>query len=208
MIEITTAPAQRPIELDLVKEHLRILESDDDNLLQHYIDAATDIFESLTKQALINRVVKQTFDKFPRERYFLLETGPAATTITSIKYWDELSVLRTVASSVYELAAGMPGVVSLKLGQSWPTDLNQDRHKCVEVVYTAGRGTSEADIPADIKQALSSIVGDLYVNREDTVIQPGATILNVGWHSKALMHKYRLNHYEHPSQQKGSVHGS
>lgn len=66
----------------------------------------------------------------------------------------------------------------------------------VVVTYVVGYGASDSNVPADIKQALSLLIGDLYRNREDSVVSSGVSRVDVNWPSVRLAKKYRTFYYQ------------
>lgn len=206
-IFVTTKPVLPAIDLALVKEHLRIIGSDDDLTLALYRDAAIEIFENNANLALITQTLKQVIDCFPcGESFFLLERYPIIT-LTHIKYYDTDNVLQTWGSTNYILESnGIPPKLSLASGKSWPSDIHPTRNNAVEITYQAGYGATDTSVPNDVKLALSLIIGDFFANREDSVVQPGIGIINTFWNSKVLLRRYKPYYFEHVSQQRGGIH--
>lgn len=204
-IVVTSPPdyaTNKPIALNLLKQHLSMLstETDWDDILNMYMVAAVAEFETRTKRALLTQTVKQVFDCFPCERYFLLERAPYIGSI-SIQYYNELDVLTTLPTTVYRVVpyATAP-IIELKTDQEWATDIHPDRYDAVEVSYQCGYGTNDSSVPVDIKRLLSSMIGDMFVNREDTVVQPGIGSAVVSRNSLDAMMKHYTGYYEHKSQ--------
>ena len=206
-IQKTPVNSNKAIPLALVKEHLRVIGDDEDSTLNLYIDTATEIFEEFAKTSLINKTIVQRFDQFPCEDYFLLEMGRPLVTFTSIQYYNKSNVLTTLDSSKYIVSAhNVPPTISLIPNQSsWVTDLHESRLQAVEVRYTSGFGTTYGDVPSDIKNILLLLIGDLYANKEDTVIMSGIGSLTVSWHATKLMQKYKSYYYEHRSQSRKCI---
>lgn len=200
MITITTPPAQKAMSLSLLKEHLRIIGNDEDATLSFYLDAAILTFENFAGSCLITQTVKQVFDQFPCEDYFLLERGRPIISVSSVKYYDLDNTLTTFSTDNYLVTdSTVPPSICLKPGKTWP-ELHRTRLGAVEVTYTAGYGTTEASVPMDVKLALSLMVGDFYQNREDSVTQPGVVMLRSNWHSMKFIQKYKSYFSQHPSQ--------
>lgn len=198
-IKVITPPAVNAISLSLVKEHLRILGADDDTALEGlYIPSAIANFEAITGRALITQTVEETFDQFPAcSSYFLLERGSPLQSVTHVKYWASDDTLKTFdAASYFVSTSTLPGTICLKTGYSWPSDIHPTRLGAVVVTYVVGYGASDSNVPADIKQALSLLIGDLYRNREDSVVSSGVSRVDVNWPSVRLAKKYRTFYYQ------------
>lgn len=67
-LQVQTPPAQEPVTLDLVKQHLRVTTSADDTLLPLYIQGARVTVESESGRSLVNKVYRQSHDRFPGVR--------------------------------------------------------------------------------------------------------------------------------------------
>lgn len=199
-IQIINSSHVLPVSVELVKKHLRILDFDEDETLQNlYIPTAAQIFTSRTHRQLITATVEQVFDSFPSENYFLLERYYLQS-FDKIEYLDADFTWQELDSDEYFISETMPSSVIIKSGE-WPKDIHPSARGCVKVTYDAGFGDYDDSIPFDVKQALSMIVGDLYLHREDTIVYSGQT-LNPSWRSTVLMDRYKINYYQHPSQER------
>lgn len=200
-VHIATAPAALAVDLELVKLHLNLFEDYQDPLLEQlYIPSAIWNFEQTTGLALIEQDILQTFDQFPCENYFLLERVSPGISDLVVKYYDEDNTLTTFAASNYIFAdKAFPPSVCLGAGKAWPSDIHTSRLSAVEVTYTAGYENSAA-VPADIKQAICLIVGDLFTFREDSIAVPGVLVANPTWPSMKHALRWKTQFFEHPSQ--------
>ena len=201
MITVTTPPAQLAISLDTVKAHLLLLETDLDVLLQNlYIPAATREVEAQIRRALITQTVEQTFDCFPSEGYFLLERCPLVS-FTKLEYFDRDETWQELDSDDYQIMTGtLPPIVRIKDTKRWPVDAHRTARGGVKATYVVGYGATHTSVPVAIQQAISMMVGDMVVHREDTMALTGLKTANPGWHSKVLLDPYRVNYFEHASQ--------
>ena len=64
-IQVQTPPAQEPVDLLTLKNHLRVTISSDDALLALYLQAAREIVESDSGRSLVNKLYRQSHDRFP-----------------------------------------------------------------------------------------------------------------------------------------------
>lgn len=206
-IRVTTPPnydANKPIAASLLKSHVSIdsAETDYDAILNLYLLAAVEVFETTTKRAILTQTVKQTFDRFPNESFFLLERAPYIGNV-SIQYFSDDDEWVTLSDSVYRVSADSEvPIVQLNTNQTWPTDIHPSALEAVAVSYQCGYGASDTSVPKGIQHILASIVGDMYLNREETVIMPGAAAVELSHASKTAMKRYMLNYYELKSQRR------
>lgn len=64
-IRVQTPPAQEPITLDALKQHLYVTITNDDDLLTTYLQMARELVESESGRSLVNKVYRQSHDRFP-----------------------------------------------------------------------------------------------------------------------------------------------
>lgn len=74
-IVVETAPAAEPISLATVKTHLRVSISNDDALITLYLQSAREIVESESGRSLVNKVYRQSHDRFPHHDEWQLGSG-------------------------------------------------------------------------------------------------------------------------------------
>jgi uncharacterized phiE125 gp8 family phage protein len=156
-VVVTTAPVHG-VSLTTVKAHLRVEGTDDDALIQVYLDAACAHIDGPV--GWLDRAVwPQTMELRQNDFSGLssLPYGPA-TSIVSIKYLDADGAEQTVDSGDYALANS--GAVELAYNASWP-NIRGDVEG-VRVRYVAGY----AALPPAILSAVLLMIGDLYQNRE------------------------------------------
>lgn len=203
-ITIQTHPVNPAITTDLVKSHLNIIDNNDHDALFEmlYIPDVVDVFIKTTKQALIYTVVKQIFDCFPTEDYFLLERHPVALPIQSFKYRNTENQLVDVDATSYFVCETFPYTIQLESNRNWPVDIHPTRRGSVEITYKCGYGETCESIPAGIKQCLSMMLGDRFLHREDGMAVPGIVIVSPFWTSNRLMERFKTNFFEHRSQQR------
>lgn len=160
-LSVTTKRSVLPVQLDQVKDHLRIGIDDDDVLFKGYIEAATDFIETKCNITLVSTTHTLTCDGWPSD-YIELTRGPV-TSVTSVKYYTG-DVLTTFSSSSYRTDTSLRNAqLRLVDSASWPS--HDTRHDAVEVVYVAG-ATNEATVDARAKLIIKWLVGHWYENRE------------------------------------------
>jgi len=186
-IVIITAPAALAVSVADMKTYLRIDTSDDDQLIEDFIVAATSSVREYVKRALITETLEMTMDGFScgeeddrllamgagihtgSKNYFLGNPDnielmfPPIQSITSIKTFDVANTESTFSSGSYQ-ADEQGGRIYLNQGVVWPANLR--RYEAVKIRYVAGYGNASTDIPAPITMAIKMHVARMYECRE------------------------------------------
>ena len=162
-----TGPAEEPVSLDEAKAHLKVEYDSEDFLIASQIAAARLWAEKFTNRAFITQTWRMRFPVFPGALPINLYPSPLQS-IVSLIYIDNSGVEQTWGSGNYVLHAdGSPGGISLSYGGAWPSVRSQ--YDAITITYIVGYGTA-AQVPDDIKAAILLRVGDLFANREATII--------------------------------------
>ena len=145
-----------------LKEHLRIDDSDEDDLIEDYRDTAERLVENELSISLQSQTLILRLDRFPAWEIPL--PMPPLISITSIAYTDVNGDSQTVTASEYTAdATSTPGNVHPAFGESWPSTRNIPN--AVVITYIAGFANAAA-VPPAIRSAIMLIGGELYENRE------------------------------------------
>jgi uncharacterized phiE125 gp8 family phage protein len=170
---LKTAPAEEPLDVEEVRNHLRITDTAEDSLLDGLLLAARQQAEMHTRRALITQTWQLLLDGWPCGDRIELPKPPLQS-VTSIGYVDRDGVARTLDPTVYDLELAdappilypfqLPGSVVLAYGRSWPTVTLRSAAP-ITVEFTSGYGEADA-VPTAIKQAMLLLVGLWYENRE------------------------------------------
>lgn len=176
------------VDLSLVKKHCRVDFTDDDDLINAYIDAGVLWVENTTDRTIFPRAHKWVLSGFPdgRVKTFQLPRG-LTQSVASVKYTSG-GVLTTLDPADYQtdLSFDSGGVLYPTYGLSWPTT-DEDALTPVEINFTAGY----TDVPqplmsaiwlsisdaydmrgaSDLSQSLASEVGERFMAREALVSQ-------------------------------------
>lgn len=210
--EIVTAPAGLPVDVALLKSHLRITDSNSDAYLTNLLAVAVDIAERYISRAMITRTVRQWLDFFPgyynaneyadgvfeQPAWPFTDTlrgfelvGTPFRTVSSFKTYDDADVSTTVDPSVYMVDAvdlDAPSRIILRRGQSWPVGLRVAR--AISIEGTVGYGATGSDVPASLRHAVLLIGAALWSNRGDS-IDKGQDVLDLG-NIRATLDPYRV----------------
>lgn len=154
------APSEKPVDLATVKAHLYVDSTDDDALLDGYLTAVVALIDgpSGISYCCCSQKWRLSLDAFPACVKLPVEPVADDADIT-ISYID-----RTGADAVLEAAdcrlSG--GVIEPTFGKRFPSTLAVRGAVTIEFVA----GTSAANVPGDIKQAILQVIADWYRNRE------------------------------------------
>lgn len=163
---MVTAPAQEPLTLAEVKEHLQYTAADQDAYITRLISFARDYCEGHTKRAIASQTREATYDYFPDT----IKLRPNVTSVTSVTYLDADGVSRVLSPLDYLLdnAAGSSAHWCLLMpGKAWPAT-QSGRANAVVVRYVAGYA-SQQDIPMALKQWMLLQIGNMFANRESVI---------------------------------------
>lgn len=166
--QITTAATDSPLTLAYVKEHVKIDYTDEDTVLQGYLDAAIEYAEKYTERGIMTQTVTQVYDDWPAAVGCNIELALAPLQdVTNVKYYDSDNAQQILATTVWDhTVRSTPALVYLKPEQSWPSVA--DRPEAVEVVYTVGYADADS-VPKLIKQAICLLFAGFETKREDSI---------------------------------------
>lgn len=187
---VTEAPASALFAAADLRDHVRA-DSSDDTLLEAYIDAAVGQVEAYTGSKLLTQTVTFTrpdLDQAPMP----LPIGPVQS--ITFQYLDASGVAQPLDSAVYALPGLGSRRASLALlsgvGKWWPAIL--DHPAAIMATAVVGYGDSAATVPAAIKQAVRLLVGDYYMQREDTIAERSVTPATMPNGVAALLANFRI----------------
>ena len=184
-VKVITPPVASPISLEDMKKYLRVDDAADDDLIQSFIDAATESMKQYLKRSLITETLEFSMDGFgvsdSASDHKLDRLGPGVHTtsypdvlgrgnevdipflpiqsVTTVKTFNRSNTVSTFDSAKYELDEE-GGRIYLNEGEIWPTDLRA--REAVKIQYVSGYGNAGDDIPATIIQAIKAHVAAMY----------------------------------------------
>lgn len=174
----TVAPAAL-VSLEEAKRHLNVAlgNTDDDDLIVALIASATshlDGYAGILGRAIVTQTWRQSFCGFGG--HFRLAIAPVAS-ISSVKYFDTSNIEQTIADTVYTVHVDAIGpFVTLEPDQVWPSAYH--RSDAVTIEYVAGQAA--ADVPPQIKTAITMLVAQWYETREATVADGAPVSMPLG----------------------------
>lgn len=198
-LNLVTAPAGEPISLDEAKRHLRVSFDDDNDLIQSHLESARERVEIETGRQLMTATWELWLDTAPGlqnswdsaaatlwgvnqawmnwgpwlDRVYIDVPRPPLASVVSITYVDTSGLTQTWDPTLYQVSkpAGSTcrrGKIRPAYGASWP--VTRDQMDAIVVRFTAGYGLTNASVPQPLRRAILMIAGDLYENREATVV--------------------------------------
>lgn len=182
--KVITPPAAEPITLEEAKEHLRVVEDDEDALIERLIAAARGMLEQRTNR----RLMLQTIEFSPPGwGAFVVPTAPFVA-LGEVTYTDASGAPQVLDPSVLFVDTYVePAAAVLAWGQSWPTVAPGTRPTIRAVV-----GYPSADaVPAELKAWMLLAITALYDNRAAVVAGVSVTTLSEDF-MHMLWHPYMV----------------
>ena len=169
-------PSTKVVSYADIKSQLRIDSNDEQNLLEAYIDAATDMAENYCNRHFITHQYKLYFNEqiqtasliFPNCTLVDVDAvvGPPAVAAKKPINWVDENGAAQNSDKAYIDAFSNPSLVYLS--SDFPgTTLKDNAANTFYFWFNTGYGTNSADVPEAIKQAIKLIVADMYYFRED-----------------------------------------
>lgn len=181
-------PPEPVISLEDAKAHLRVVHADEDDLILAYVAAATGHIDGpygWLGRAIGVQTLEMRLPAFGTCGWIALPYRPAIE-IVSVKYVDEAGDSVTLDGSQYDLSGGM-------LRPAWPSSFPTAAWRgaageTVQIQWKAGH----AELPPAIRAAILLMVGDLYANRETTVVGTGAASIPMSTTVENLLSPFRV----------------
>jgi len=164
---LLAGPAEEPVSLAQAKAFLRLDDTAEDGLVQSLIGAARLHVEAVTGKALLAQGWRLVLDCWPKSRIVALPVAPFIS-LTAITAYDGAGDPHAVPLAQFLEAPDrlmLPGAVA-----GMPLLREQGG---IEIDYVAGFGADPDDVPADLKQAMLTLIGYWFEHR-DAVIAAGA----------------------------------
>ena len=163
-LSLVTAATVWPVTTDEVNEQLRIDSSDDAQLINRLIAAATSYVDGLG--VLGGAMVSQTWRQVVQNpgSKVDLRMHPVQS-LSAVKYYDTSGAPQTDTVENYQLIGGDNwAYVEPKTGNAWPTAY--DRPDAIQIEFVAGYGAAATDVPDGIRHALMMLIAHWYEHRE------------------------------------------
>ncbi|WP_068115241.1 head-tail connector protein [Tropicimonas marinistellae] len=177
-----TPPATRPVSLEEFKEHVRVDHSDDDTIMQAYLDAAVsklDGHAGILGRCLINQEWKVSRTAWAS----MIRLPFPDVSEVAVTYDDPDGVEQTVASGLYEVIEADLGSMIWFGPDFTEPSLADDVAEPVTVTFTAGYGDDADDVPWALRVAVMQLAATWYCQRESVgegTVVPLATEALIG----------------------------
>lgn len=156
-----------PVTLAEVQQHLRLgtLDATEQAEIEIMITSATELAEAFCNRSWRSGTSSALFDSFPANDTTPLVINADIQTISGVGYYDTDHSAATFASFRFVNSSGRSKIYP-SFGSEWPSDSNE-MPASITVSYTTG---DEASVPSSVKSAVLLMVGDLYENRENSIV--------------------------------------
>lgn len=166
------------VSLDLMKQHLRVENSEEDTLIKAYMDSAAQYIESVS-----GRVFTYS-NSTPQARVFVDANEREAfvrrinnLSLVTASYKDKDGVKHVLPEDNYALMTDTyPAVIRIK---KEPSDLMKEDPEGAYMFLLSG-GEAASDAPAQFKMAMFLLVSHYYTNREAEYVGGISTELKEG----------------------------
>tara|TARA_R100000773_G_C4221020_1_gene119848 strand:+ start:1005 stop:1661 length:657 start_codon:yes stop_codon:yes gene_type:complete len=181
-LTIATEPTVEPVQLQEVKDYLKIEDSVDERLLRPFIQTARRFAEEHLRRTLMQTTYNLFLDSIDEMETPLTEgftTGPymnfykdhialpksPVSSVTSVSTFSDDDTETTFAASKYFLDnVREPARIVLRTGETFPSALRVAN--AIKVVYVAGYSSAYA-IPEPIRLGILQLIAYLYEHRGD-----------------------------------------
>ncbi len=188
-----------PLDLALVRKHLRFAATSEDALLQGWIAAARTQFEEQTGRQAIDAIYEYALDEAPCARCIELPRPPMAGDV-SILYTDANGDEQTMDTALYEVLPSFVsssaidpycdrGRVELVSGASWPTTDGSPRS--IRIRRTCGYGETATVMPPMVQTALYFLVAHFHKFRAE--VFEGNDLQKVPLSAEALFYPFKVS---------------
>ena len=168
---MTSGPPLEPVSLAEAKAHLRVDGTAEDALIQSLVITSRLHIEAALGLALITQGWSYCLDRWPKSGRIQLPIRPVST-VSQIRIWNAEGGSENLSPQHFLLDGhGVPP----RLVATESSVLREPGRVLngIEIVFTAGFGSTPEAVPATIRHALLLLVAHWYENREPIEIGAG-----------------------------------
>jgi uncharacterized phiE125 gp8 family phage protein len=163
---LITQPILEPLDLEEVKKAIQFTSDTDDTLIDTWISASRQRFETQTGRQILTATWELWLDRFPCGGIEL--TKAPLQSVTSVKYIDTDGTLQTMDAADYAVKTPQGpqcdrGWIEPAFGETWPS--TRDESGAVRIRYSAGYGSAQGDVPELVRSALYLLLSDFWCSR-------------------------------------------
>lgn len=165
ILRLTEAATVFAVDLDEVKNHLRVDFNDDDDDLTSMIEAASDLIEAEANIALGEQSWELVLREFPPAGESIRIPRPPLASVESVKYRSPTDgALVELDDAEYLVIKGRRnGLIEPAFGKTWPSSYCSEEGVIIE--FTCG-AVDAANIRPMVGKAIKNIVATWYRTRE------------------------------------------
>jgi uncharacterized phiE125 gp8 family phage protein len=165
----TVVEEPQPIDMAVVKQHLKRFDNSDDTYIYGLMIAAMESAEVATHRQIISAEWELILDRFPTGLEPIKLPRPPWRATNYVKYYDTSGVLTTWDSANYETAGFKePAEITPAYGKVWPPA--RVKPGAVVVGFANGYGDGFASVPTLLKHGMLMLIGHWYMYRETVVV--------------------------------------
>lgn len=199
-LRLIIPPVTEPVAIDILRQHVRLMEDYDDALLSLYQQAAVENIEAETQRCLMPQTWELRLDRWPDSRdhcagSIMIPHAPLIA-VDSVVVVHEDGTAQTISPASYAIDAPygpICGRARISPGSGgWP-DVSGAVHAPIRITYRAGYSGGNP-LPAALQAAVLLAVGSLYENREAEAEKSGsgARVLAGNPAYQRLLQPYRI----------------
>ncbi len=161
--KVTVPPANKPVDLALVKSYLKITDTSQDSIINLAIDLCTEVAECITKRHFITRESITFRNDFTD--VFIIRRSPLLSVVKIERLVDGVFTLvdATLFSNTLETDYSK---IFLLPDKCWPQD-NDLVPQNIKITFKTGFGPDPVDVPSKIQGALLQHIANFFENRGD-----------------------------------------
>lgn len=175
-------PGTSPLLLEDFKLHAKIDGTDEDTLVQSYIDAATNQAQLYTRRTLLTGSYIGLIDRIPGQIQF--DITPVDIDSIVVKYYDSDNEIQTLAPSEYVIKDyGNDEYLVIEFNGTMPSTYN--RYDAVQIEFDAGY----EECPEPILQAIRMQASAYYENRQSEIVGSATHLIENGFYQTLFPYK-------------------
>lgn len=158
VLRLVTPPTDRAVKLEEARRHLRVEDTDSDDLIAMYVEAAE---QSL---AYVGRALKPAtyaLDLYGHVSRYIDLPMPPLRAVTGITAPDATGAMATVDTANYTVTTTSQGRGTILMAYGWPFPPYSPGYVAATVTFTAGYDV----VPSALRAAILLIAGTLFENR-------------------------------------------
>jgi uncharacterized phiE125 gp8 family phage protein len=161
--EVITQPLIEPVTVDEVKTFARIDTTEEDTLIEKFIETVRRSTESYLGRALIQQVIRIIMDFWPGN-VVKLPRPPLISVNKVVTLDEEGGETLYSADNYYLMTTATPGKLVIKRGVTSPINTTRDYGGFL-IESKHGYGTVPSDVPSSIRDGIKLWVATLYADR-------------------------------------------